>query len=166
MSTVPLLKSSWDCRLSGRQERLLIKYRSCGSLTTAKMADDRPKANNLNSNSFLSGTLTCEASSNNTIQNWCQTTPYINSDGSVGGETVFVSTGCAGNHAPLEFCFQDPVYCLAGVSTNASIYDDQIKAHENWDPNLPYESTPVSLCKAGTWPPWTLMGKNLHGERV
>ena len=123
-------------------------YRSCGHLSTA---DLRRMGGGMSSGIYISDY--CVASSTTTITNWCQTTPYINEDGTAGGETVFVSTGCSGNQAPLEFCFQSQTYCLPGVSKNASIYDDQIKAHENWDESLPYESTPVESCKQGHWPP-------------
>ena len=100
----------------------------------------------------------CIASSITSLSNWFQKTPYINEDETVGGELVFVSTGCNEDHAPFELCYQFPGCCLPGVSINESIHNDQVKAHKNWNANLPYESIPIMERENGAWPPKPLNG--------
>ena len=80
-----------------------------------------------------------------TTGNWCQTTPYLNSQGVPVGKTVFVATDCKNNY-PLGFCRQQEQYLLPGVAANQSVYDDALTAHENFDDSLPIESTAQYMC--------------------
>lgn len=86
-----------------------------------------------------------------TTGNFCQTTPYLNGDGSAAGETIFVAADC-NEHWPEPFCFQQGPYLQQGVAQNASVFDDQVKAHVDFDVTKPFESTPSTWCKEGKWP--------------
>ena len=62
------------------------------------------------------------------------------------GETIFVARSCD-QHWPLGFCWQDSTYLNPGVSTNSSVYQDFLDAHENFDITQPVESTPKITCE-------------------
>ena len=88
------------------------------------------------------------------VGNFCQTTPYLNKDGSAAGETIFVATDCTHNW-PAAFCFQQAAYLQQGVAANASVYNDYVGAHWDGDINSPKGilSTAQVQCEKGNWPP-------------
>ena len=77
--------------------------------------------------------------------------PYTDSHGIPVGETIFVAVRCGG-HIPLGFCWQQPPFWDSGVARNASVYNDFLESHENFDINLPIESTPFIDCQLGHAP--------------
>ena len=77
--------------------------------------------------------------------------PYRNSDGTPAGKVVFVATNCL-NDYPLGFCRQQPPYPVQGVSSNETVYQDFLLAHENYDINGPLETTVEAMCLAGEPP--------------
>lgn len=83
-----------------------------------------------------------------TTGNFCQTTPYLNGDSSAAGETIFVAADC-NEHWPEPFCFQQGPYLQQGVAQNTRVFDDQVKAHVDFDVTKPFESTPPTWCKEG-----------------
>ena len=67
------------------------------------------------------------------------------------GETIFVAVSCCGAW-PIGWCYQNPIYVIDGVSNNASIYNDYVLSHENYDLSLPIESTANITCLNGERP--------------
>lgn len=68
------------------------------------------------------------------------------------GETIFVATSAGADSWPLGICRQQPQYLLHGVSKNASVYQDYLLAHQEWDINKPIESTANYTCMNGIRP--------------
>ena len=104
---------------------------SCGTLSTGEwiVVDD----------------ISASCENVNTITNWCQTVPYIDDNGTPGGETIFVATQCLDNWA-IGFCWQKDIYLLPGVAKNSTVYDDYVLAHENGDIHQPELDSAKRLC--------------------
>ena len=86
-----------------------------------------------------------------TTGDWCQTVPMQDEQGMPLGETIFVAASCCGGW-PIGWCYQEPIYVVEGVSNNASIYNDYVLSHENYDLSLPIESTANITCLNGERP--------------
>lgn len=128
---------------------IIISQSSCGALSTGgPYTSWDPTSGALPPKALGQGESCVNVT---TTDNWCQTVTYLDADGNPGGETIFVATSCLGGW-PLSFCWQDPIYLLPGVSSNATIYNDYVIAHENYDMTQPVESTSVYLCMSGQRP--------------
>lgn len=97
------------------------------------------------------GDYTASCQNIHTTGNWCQTVPMQDEQGAPMGETIFVAASCCGAW-PIGWCYQQPIYIVEGVSNNASIYNDYVLSHENYDLSMPIESTDRILCLNGERP--------------
>ena len=77
--------------------------------------------------------------------------PYVDDNGAPAGETLFVATNC-NDRWPIGFCWQDPVYLLPGISNNATVYNDYVIAHEDYNINEPEMASADRLCLDGLPP--------------
>ena len=82
---------------------------SCGTLTTAAQGETPAGQYDQDESPY------CEKNSLSNTPNYCNTTPYKDSNGHADGKVVFVYTNCATN-AVLK-TGQDPAYWYPGVST-------------------------------------------------
>ena len=129
--------------------------RSCGSLTYGDYAPavDGQGGGYPGAPVVLSKPASC--SNVKTVGNFCQTTPYVNSDGKIIGETVFVAMECDTNKQ-LAFCYQQKPYLQIGVSVNPDVFINYLYAHTPdqvaaRDISSPAESTTVIYCSEGKW---------------
>ncbi len=108
--------------------RSLTFIRSCGSLTYGDYQPEIDAAAGGYAGAPVVLAQPASCSNVKTVGNFCQTTPYVNSDGKVLGETVFVATDCSSNKQ-LAFCYQQEPYLQIGVSENPDVFIDYLFAH-------------------------------------
>jgi len=85
-------------------------FSSCGTLTVADTAS--VDVAEVSTDECVAGDL----SALHNTANYCNVTPYVDSNGHADGEVVFVKVDCDTN-APLPMDQQDPAYRYPGVST-------------------------------------------------
>lgn len=90
-----------------------------------------------------------------TQQNFCQSTPYLDSNGKGVGETIFVATDCTSNK-PLPFCYQQKTYLQQGVAQSPDLYIEYLYAHtpdqiNAKDTSGPAQSSSTHACFDGKW---------------
>ena len=134
---------------------LLTLNRSCGSLT---YGDYEPAIKGYDDGypgapPIYSRPASC--SNVKTVGNFCQSMPYVNSDGKTPGETVFVATDCDTNKQ-LAFCYQQKPYLQIGVSDNPDVFINYLYAHTRDQINArditsPAQLTKLIYCSEGQW---------------
>jgi hypothetical protein len=81
-------------------------FRSCGTFTTAPVLY-QPSGKNV--------VPSCGKDQLKDTPNWCNTTPYVNSQGHADGLVTFIFTDCTTNK-PLPMSYQNGAYAYPGVS--------------------------------------------------
>lgn len=98
-----------------------------------------------------------------TIENWCQKTPMVGSNGEPLGRTIFVATNCIQTERILPFCWQDAVYCFDGVSSNKTLAEDFRNAFRDYDINGEMLSSVRYWCEHNTPDTGYTEGETLSG---
>lgn len=119
---------------------------SCGSITTGTWFDG-----GINVQAPPGTTTQGGCYKTQTTENWCQTVPMQDANGRPLGETFFVALSCCG-HWPIGWCYQNSIYLIPGVSNNATIYNDYVISHKDYDMSKEIESYSNITCLAGKWP--------------
>lgn len=97
---------------------------------------------------------TTEVGDVQTQQDWCQTTPYTDSNGTPMGETIFVAWrgGDNGDNSLLDFCWQTPIYLIEGVSKDETMHQKYLDAHVDFDMTKEVLTTAVIECERNQAP--------------